>query len=144
MIQIENNGAEIIRTNYWSSEHAARGLFYLSINAGAFRLLVPDTWVQETGEWMSAKEVIISRGPWPAQGKSDAIEIIFEDYSESPYVVHIVSEQIDRMPLDTDRDRKGNPPRWKFTAWTRKGKILELPCRYRIVKKLPFLKSWSL
>lgn len=142
MIEIENNGPEIIRTNYWQSEYSSRGLFYLSINAGAFRLLVPDSWVQETGEWMTAKEIIISRGPWPEKGKLDALEILFEDYSESPYVVHLASEQIDRLPLDTDRDRKDQPPRWKFSVWTQKGKILEFPCRYRIVKKLPFLKPW--
>ncbi len=142
LIQIENNGPEILRTNYWETENAAKGFFFLSINAGAFRLLVPDSWVQETGEWMLAKEVIISRGPWPEKGKADAIEILFEDNSDSPYVLHIVAEQIDHMPLDADRDRRGNPPRWKFSAWTRAGKILELPCRYRIVKSLPYLKGW--
>lgn len=142
LIEIQNDGPKIIFTNYWQTEHSTRGLFYLSINAGAFRLLVPDAQIQESGEWMSAKEVIISRGPWPAQGKSDAIEILFEDYSESPYVIHLTSEQVDRMPLDTDRDRKDNPPRWKFSAWTQEGKILELPCRYRTVKQIPFLKSW--
>jgi hypothetical protein len=142
MIKIENNEQEIISTNYWQTEHAMRGLFYLSINAGAFRLLVPDSWIPEAAEWMSAKEVVISRGSWPAQNKSDAMEILFEDDSDKPYAINIVSEQIDRMPLDNDRDRKGNLPRWKFAAWTKTGKILELPCRYRVVKNIPYLKTW--
>jgi hypothetical protein len=142
-IRIENDGADILNTNYWETEHAARGFYFLSANAGAFRLLVPDSQIAETAEWLSAREVIVSRGTWPDAGKSDALEILFEDYSESPYSIHLVSEQMDRMPLDTDRDRKGTPARWKFTAWSSKEKILELPCRYRIVKKLPCLKPWQ-
>lgn len=141
-IEIQNDGPEIVSTNYWASEHAARGLFYMSINAGVFRLLVPDAQVQEIGECTTAREVIISRGPWPQAGKSDALEILFEDDSESPYVIHLTSEQVDRMPLNTDQDHKGQQPRWKFSAWTRNVKVLELPCRYRVIKKLPYLKRW--
>lgn len=141
-IEIKNEGQDIVSTNYWETEHARRGLYYLSINAGVFRLLVPDAQVAEVADWLSAHEVIISRGPWPDAGKSDALEILFEDDSESPYVIHLSGEQIDRMPLDTDSDHKGNPPRWKFSAWTQKGKVMELPCRYRLVKELPFLKKW--
>ncbi len=143
LIQIENDGAEIVNTNYWDTPHATRGFLYLSINAGAFRLLVPDAQASEIGEWMQAKEVIVSRGPWPQMNKHDALEILFEDNSENPYVIHLVSEQVDRMPLDSDRDRHGEPPRWRFSVWTRKGKALELPCRYRIVKHLPCLKTWE-
>lgn len=142
MIQIQNNDAEIVYTNYWDSQHAARGFFFLSINVGTFRLLVPDSMISEIAEWKRAEEVIISRGPWPEKMKADAIEILFEDYSDSPYAIHMLSDQVDRMPADTDRDRKGQPPRWKFSAWTSNGKVLDFPCRYRIVKKIPCLKAW--
>jgi hypothetical protein len=142
LITIENDGAEITYTNYFNSDHAARGYVYLSINAGAFRLLIPDRMISEIAEWRTAREVIISRGPWPDMSKSDALEILFEDDSDNPYALHIASEQADRMPLDTDRDRKDQPPSWKFSAWTREGKTLELPCRYRLVKRIPWLKSF--
>jgi hypothetical protein len=36
MFTFENNGPEIVSTNYWLSEHAQRGYVYLSINARAF------------------------------------------------------------------------------------------------------------
>lgn len=142
LITIENNEAEIISTNYWQTEHAIRGLLYLSINAGTLRLLLPEQWTADISDMKTAKVVIISRGPWPAQGKSDALELLFEDETDSPYMMHISAEQVDRMPRDTDRDRHGQPPRWKFSAWTQAGKVFELPCRYRLVKYLPWMKAW--
>ncbi|MDX9788933.1 MAG: hypothetical protein RBT11_19320 [Desulfobacterales bacterium] len=39
LIQISNDGPEILSTNYWETEHAKKGFLYMSINAGAFRLL---------------------------------------------------------------------------------------------------------
>lgn len=75
-------------------------------------------------------------------GKLDALEILFEDESDNPYCLHITSDQIDRMPLDSDRDRQGQPPRWTFSAHTSEGEQLTLPCRYRIVKRIPYLKPF--
>jgi len=143
MVRIDNEGPEITYTNYFDSDRAARGYVYLSPNAGAFRLLVPDPMVPDTSEWPTAREIIISRGPWPEANQSDALEILFEDDTDNPYVLKIASDQAERMPLDTDRDRPGNPPRWKFSAWTREGKVLELPCRYRLVKRIPWMKAWN-
>ena len=142
LITIENNGPEIISTNYWQSDYASRGAFYVAVNAGCFRLLVPDIQLSQVVEWRSAREVIISRGPWPDAGKHEAIELLFEDDSDNPFCLHMGSEQIDRLPPDADRDRQGQPPRWKFAAWTSGGKILELPARYRIVKRIPCLKPF--
>jgi len=91
----------------------------------------------------TAREVIISRAAWPDMGKHDALEVMFEDDTDNPFVLHLVSEQADHMPLDSDRDRPGQPPRWKFAAWTQDDKKLELPCRYRKVNKIPYMKPWS-
>lgn len=142
-IELQNNGQEIISTNYFDTTHAQRGYFYLSSNAGAFRLLVPDGQIPVIEECKTATEVIISRGPWPEQGRQDAIEILFEDRSDSPYAIHLSSEQVDRLPLDQDQDIRGQPPRWRFAAWARAGKALELPCRYRRVKEIPCLRKWQ-
>ena len=141
-IMIKNNGAEVTSTNYYDTEHAEHGYFYLSINAGVFRLLVPDSQIGEIEEWRTAREVIVSRGPWPYEGKVDAIEVLFDDDTDTPYALQLSTEQMERMPFDADRDRGGQPPRWKFTAWTRAGKALELPCRYRLVKRIPCLKPF--
>lgn len=66
MITISNDGQKIVSTNYWDTEHAKRGFLYLSWNAGAGRLLLPDTnqgggfdvvvWTQE-GEKLPAGQM---------------------------------------------------------------------------------------
>ena len=142
MIEIHNNGQDILSTNYWQTEHSERGYLYCSINAGCFRLLIPPAQESQIPEMQTAREVIVSRGAWPEAGKLEAIEIMFEDDSDSPYCLHLGSEQLDQLPLDADRDRPGQPPRWKFSAHTRAGKAFELPCRYRVVKKIPYLKPF--
>ena len=43
MITITNQGQRITSTNYWDSDNARAGYLYLSWNAGAARLMVPDT-----------------------------------------------------------------------------------------------------
>src|SRR5271169_5330468 len=142
LIIIENNETEIANTNYWDTEHAQAGFVFLSINAGAFRLLIPDTKKQEIKEMMTAKEIIVSRGPWYAGKKPDAIEILYEDFTDTPFSIQMGTEQLDRLPADWDRDRKGQAPRWKFSVWTSEGKVLELPCRYRRAEAIPCLKPW--
>jgi hypothetical protein len=141
-ITIQNDGPEIAHTDYWTSEYAMRGAVFLSINAGCFRLLVPDVLVPAIVEWRAARLVIVSRGPWPERHRGDALEILFEDDTASPYAVHIGTEQADRLPIPADRDRPGQPPRWRFAAWTSGGKAVELPCRFRAVKRIPWMRAW--
>lgn len=93
-IQILNEGQVVKHTNYWDHSLALAGYFYLSWNAGAARLLVPDIQKTMLREIRKAKEVIISRGP--LQGR-DGLELLFEDNSNAPYAIHIVSEMSDRM-----------------------------------------------
>jgi hypothetical protein len=140
---IQNDGSEIGSTTYWTTDHARRGDFYLSLHGGTFRLLVPPSKEGEIGEWRSAVEVIISRGPWPQIGKSDGVEILFEDRSDSPYSILLKRDAADHLPQDAERDQPGEPPRWRFAVWTRSGKVLDLSCRYRTVKRIPWLKAWE-
>jgi hypothetical protein len=141
LLIIDNNGPEIAYTNYFDTKAAEAGYTYLSTNAGVFRLLIADKMIFEINDWWKAREVIISRGPWTSEGKPDALEIMFEDYTNAP-CLHIMPEQVDRMPIDDDQDQQGTPPRWKLAVWTRHGKMLELPCRYRRTPKIPWVKAW--
>lgn len=138
MLTIKNNGPEIEETNYFTSEYAYRGIVYLSINSGAFRLLVPESAEHYLVEMRTGKEVIVSRGPWPEKGKTEAIELVFEDHSSTPFSLHFGSEQIDRLPDDSDRGKE-----FVFSVWTMTGKKLELPGKYRKVKRIPWLKPWE-
>ncbi len=83
MLMIGNNGQSISSTNYWDSEPAKSGFCFLSWNANAARLLVPDTFESAISEMRSAKYVIVSRGPWPEQSRREALELLFEDESDS-------------------------------------------------------------
>jgi|SRR4030042_65454 hypothetical protein len=136
-LTVENDGQAIVSTNYWQSDYAKRGFFYLTINAGAFRLLVPPSREGELADMLTASEVIVSRGPWPEHGKHDALELLFEDYSDSPYSLHITSDQVDRMPADADRHKT-----FVFAVWVQTGKVKEMPGRYRKVKYVPWLEPW--
>jgi len=138
MLTIVNRGQAIESTNYWDTEHAQAGLFYLTWNAGAGRLLVPDPQKAAVREMRTAQYVIVSRGPWPDQGGRDALELLFEDGSDSPYCLHLSAEQTDRLLPETDQGGG-----FVITVWTRGGQKLRLPGKYRTVDVIPCLQPWS-
>lgn len=97
MIQIKNRGMALEWSDYWDSGLARAGHCFLSWNANAARLLVPDAQKGLLREMRGAREVLISRGPWPDQGGRDGIELLWEDGSEEPFCLHLVAEQCDRL-----------------------------------------------
>jgi hypothetical protein len=139
MLTIENDGAEILATNYWQTEYARRGIIYLSVNARCFRLLLPNAVNRFLADMRTAKEVIVSRGPWPEVGRDDALEMMFEDLSDSPFALHLSRQQIDTMPSSDDDGRTD----LKCSVWTSgPTKALELPAKYREVPAIPHMKPW--
>lgn len=144
MLSIENHGAWIVKTNFWQTDYGRRGAFFLSINAGAFRLLVPDQHAGILADLKTAKEVVVSRGPWPAVRRDEAFELLFDDHTEEPFSLHFGLEQVDRIPEDIDQVQT-----WTCTVWTKpRGKdtrphrALERKAFYRRVGELPYLKPW--
>jgi hypothetical protein len=136
-IQIANKGQAIASTNYFDSPQAARGLFYLTWNAGAGRLLMPDSQKPSLLDMRSAKYVIVSSGPWVEQGGLPALELLFEDHSDAPYALTIPLAHSDRhLP---SADQGGG---FYISVWTRGGQKLRLPGRYRKVASLPCLAEW--
>jgi hypothetical protein len=138
MFVIENRGQAIVSTNYWDSDHARAGLLYLSWNAGAGRLLIPDTQKALLREMRGAREVIVSRGPWIDQGAREGLELLWEDGSDSPFSVQLVTEQTDR--LIPDAQQGGG---FTVAAWTRGGLKGRWPGRYRVVERVPWLRAWE-
>jgi len=86
---------------------------FLSINAGCFRLLLPESLEHALAHMQAAEQVIVSRGPWPAAGKRDAIEVLFDE-TDRPYSLHFGVEQVDRLPLRRDEGRSV-----RFAIYTR-------------------------
>lgn len=137
---IENDGPRIVATNYWDLPAARAGKVLVSINAGAFRVLLPPALEPALADMATARECVVSRGPWPGAGLRDALEILFDDGSDSPYALHLAPESFDRLPTAENAGLA-----WILSAWTqpRRGvphKALERPCYYRIVDCLPYLK----
>lgn len=119
MIEIANDGPDIVNTNYWATEHAAKGLLYLSGNAGAWRLLVPDVAAGMIAEMRSGTSATIEPS---IQVPGRCWDIVFEDGTESPFAVAIDKRQVDRAV----------EPGWcVLSVWTPVGKALELMCTVR-------------
>lgn len=138
----ENDGPELLSTNYWESEHAGKGFVHVTINAGCLRLLVPKGKGISIDEMRTAEVVLITRGPWKEQGKHDGLEVLFEDNSNSPYCLHLAPEQVALFPKDSDRDRPGQEPKWTFAVYNEDGKQFECKARFRKAKAIPYMKAW--
>lgn len=133
---IKNNGQEILSSNFWDSDTAS---FFLSVNAGAARLLVPDSRIDEVQKMMTARRVIISRGPcWPRADK-DAIEIIFDNGSNTTYSIQLMAEQTDDLIPNSMHGSS-----IVFSAWRKNAvKLFDRPAKFRTVIRLPCLEEWS-
>jgi len=138
MIVIENDGLALVTTNYWETELARQGFCFLSWNAGAGRLLVPDALAHYIREMRTGKYVIVSRGPWKAHGGRDGLELLFEDESDAPFCVHIEARMTDRLLPSSDQGGG-----FEIVVYTRSGEQMRLPGKYRKVPSIPWMKPWS-
>lgn len=142
IIQVSNHGPLILSTNYWDSELASSGKLFVSINAGAIRILLPPARYGDMAEMRTGKECVLSRGPWPAQRLPEGIEIMFDDGSDSPYALHLSPESFDLLPAAPEPDRE-----WVLTVWIAKDgkphKAMERVCHWRRVERIPSLEPWE-
>lgn len=138
LLTIGNDGSSIHSTNYWGSELEADGRFFMSLNAGTFRLLLPRGSECAIDEMKAAKNVVISRGVWPRAGLSDGVEILFDDRTSAPFALFSGVNGCDRLPSDSEQGKCG------FTVWTWMAGSPECritrPCWYRRVPSIPCLK----
>ena len=133
MLTIQNDRNKIISTNYWASELNSKGLYYISINAGTFRILVPDIYEDLKSEFETGKDIIITTGK--EQG-SDAVEILFDDHSSDPFRLLVDQQQLDRIPINKDYNKFHS-----LLMYTKDCKlILSSKVYLRKVKNLPCLK----
>lgn len=141
-ITTHNHGPLIVSSTYWGSEVERRGLIWISINAGAIRVLVPRTHRNLISEIRGCTYVVCSRGPWPATGKADAMELLFDDGTQEPVSLHVGPESVDVFPGEPEPGRQ-----WICTVWDlKKGrphKAVERPCYWRRVPQLPWLLQWA-
>lgn len=135
----ENDGTELVASNYWGSDMAQKGFFFLSINAGAFRLLVPENQEKLIEEFKTGEYSIISKGPNLESLNflnPFTCELLFEDHTITPYMLWINASQVSRYLLDEDDGKK-----FKLSVWTKGcNKVLEMDAYFRVVNRMPYMK----
>lgn len=141
IVTVENHGPLVVASSYWGSDVERAGKLWCTCNAGAIRILVPRSHRAMIQEWRSADYAILSRGPWPEAGRSDGVEILWEDHTDSPFALHLGPESFDLLPAEPPPDRQ-----WIISVWDdKKGrphKALERPCHWRRVPRIPWMKPW--
>lgn len=141
IISVTNHGPLIAETNYWGSAIEQAGKLYVSVNAGAVRLLLPRRLLHLVGEMRSSRHVILSRGPWPAMKLPEAVELLFEDGTDSPFSLHLSPESFDVLPAAPEPGLE-----WVLSVWVDKAgphKALERRCYWRRSARLPDLSLWQ-
>lgn len=142
MITITNHGPLITDTDYWQSEYAAAGKLIISPNAGAIRCLLPPSLYPVIGDLRSCEYAICSVGDWSPQRaaqfglslpiRGQAVEILWEDHTDSPHAWHVSAESCILIPGDP------SPHQWVVACWIdRRGvphKSIERPCRWQRAK----------
>jgi hypothetical protein len=139
LITVKNDGQKLIDTNYWQTEHCKAGYAYMTLNAGAYRLLVPPVNHKWLDEIRTAKEVVISRGAWPQANKKEAFEVMFEDFTDNPFAIYMDQVQWDRLPAKSDKGWKGELHIY-IEASPVPAFVLDRVF-YRVVKEIPCLKK---
>ncbi len=135
VISIRNDGQKIVRTNYWETDYAKKGIVYFSVNAGALRMLLPDRSDADLLKAVTqAKYVILSRDM-----RGQSYEVLLEDESSSPYAIQSPIGAWDRLLPTTEDGREGIP----FLVYTKGSLLLTLTAKFRVVPHLPCGKRWN-
>lgn len=90
---------------------------FLSGNAGAWRLLVPDAQLHMLAEMRTGRSVTIERAIRGTPGK--CVDIVFEDDSTAPFCITLDKRQTDRGLT---------PGEAVMLIYTRAGLQMEIPC----------------
>lgn len=101
MIMVSNDGPRITSTNFWQTAVNSKGFFYLSSNAGAYRLLVPKSREASIPDMLAGKEVIITKGH-DSHFQREMVEILFDDHTATPFSLYLSVEQTDNRAADVD------------------------------------------
>ena len=140
---VENDGQAIRRTNYWQMPYNRAGKFFLSINAGAFRLLVPTSQEGVLRELRTATHAVISFGPMPSMQNADMFELLFDDGTDDPFSLHLSAQAADRLPAREDEGRVLTLTVWMHRVGLTTTERLRLRCGYRRSYRLPDLRAWG-
>src|SRR5262252_8262224 len=130
LITVENDGPLIVRSNYWDSDLARAGRFFVSVYEGTIRVLVPHGLYGLVADMRDAKECVLSQGPWLKKSGHEVVEIMFDDGSDSPFAMHLAPKSFDLLPAEPESRE------WILNVWIAAGRphlVLERVCHWRRV-----------
>lgn len=133
-IVVENDKGKIIRTNFFETEREDKGVLYLSFNAATFRLLLPKEKEYTISEMKTAKDIVITRGPFSG---AFIIEILFDDLTSTPFCMHLSRTQVDLL-IDADKKTTYELDFIVYGEGLRP--LLETKCYYRYSSKIPDMR----
>lgn len=120
MFSIANNHQAIKTTTYWETDEAQAGYCYLSQNAAALRLLVPEArrdWLPliMTGKKVTIEGSVLIRG---------CFDIVFEDGTDAPFCI-----ALSRGLMDCALWKTKSVP---FTVWNESGLVKSFVAKIKI------------
>lgn len=93
LLRLDNDGPRVRATNYWATQHAARGYCYLSINDGALRLLFPPAIARYLPDLAQARCAAVQIIGAPRVG---VIHVVWEHDTGVPPYLTLDARQCDR------------------------------------------------
>jgi hypothetical protein len=143
LFQMQNKKGTLLSTDYFDCKLGKAGLYYISFNAYAGRLLIPDTQAAELFvelEKNPVAHVVLSMGKtFDKENKcfKDMGELMFEDGTDAPFSVIIQSDLIDRRI-------SSEPMETTLALHTRDGAYdTTFKLYVRTVGELPYLRPWK-
>lgn len=135
MFFIQNEDGKIKDTNFWETPLNKFGLFFISNNANTSRLLIPQNQETLLYDIVDVQYCILSIGSW--KGRKNSLELLFEDFTDSPYSIHVGPNQTDLLPDAEKTDLT-------LLLYTNGLKLSgKYPLKLRFVDTLPYLKEWK-
>lgn len=101
MIIIHSHRKNIVATNYWTLPDC-KEQFYMSFNAGACRILLPQRFQHYLRDMKTSKQRVITFGEYSPFGDQMAYEVLFDDHSDRPFSMATTLGAVDRYLSDTD------------------------------------------
>jgi hypothetical protein len=136
-VEIKNDGPKLVDSNWWSLP-GGEDLYFLSANAGALRLLVPDSWVLSIPEMTdNVQNVVVSKNQFPERGLF-AVEILFDDGSVTPFSIQLSINQTDCLLADLGSS--GPVPLLVYVNHGGPLCVLRMSAHIRPAPRLPWLK----
>lgn len=148
-IFVRNDGKRLVSSTYWSSPLAQRNFVFVSINAGALRVLLPRDVDQELlRAARTSREVLVTRVSGALEhlahfDPSFALELLWEDDSDAPYSLCVGLTQLDRLPPTSEAGRALEVSLWDIGPYGQPRMLHQLPGRFRVAAQVPYMQRWG-